>query len=218
MHFATSSASNWTGLVSITNWDGDWRNGSGIDQVLFGSSNAGLSAGQLTEIQFAGFPVGATMLSTGEVIPSSAPIPLTGDLDRDAHLTAADISAMMGALADVSSYQATNQLSDSDLKTLADVHMDGTIDNLDVQALIVQLATSTLSGSGGSGATTVPEPPSLVAATSALLVLFRGFRFKSTWTGSKRGFRSGQGPGNAGTADFLRSAQFSFVNRTDRQR
>src|SRR5262249_43516137 len=85
VQFAASSATSWSGLVSITNWDGDWRNGSGTDQVLFGSSSAGLSASQLTEIQFSGFPVGAIILSTGEVIPSSAPIPLTSDLDRDAH-------------------------------------------------------------------------------------------------------------------------------------
>jgi len=156
------------------------------------------------------------------VIPSSAPIPLTGDLDRDTHVTAADISAMMEALADVSSYQATNQLSDSDLKTLADVNLDGTIDNLDVQALIAHLATSALSGSGGSGATTVPEPPSLVAAMSALLVL-AGFVRSSSLCGkllgksSQFGFRWPR-PGEPRVSRFSGPAQFSFVNRTDRQR
>src|SRR5262249_55935302 len=119
--FAASNAIVWSGQLSIANWDGDWRNGNGADRVLFGSSSGGLTAGQLNEIQFDGFPIGAAILPSGEVIPSSAPLPLAGDLDRDAHVTVSDISALTGALADLNSYQAVNQLSDTDFKTLADV-------------------------------------------------------------------------------------------------
>jgi len=171
VHFGGSSAMVWTGLLSIANWDGDWRNGNGMDQVLFGMSSAGLTANQLGEIQFAGFPVGAAMLSTGEVIPSSAPNPLLGDLNRDAHATAADLAAMMQALVDLDNYQANNQLFDSDLKTIADANLDGTIDNLDLQALITRLANGTAAGGGGSSATAVPEPPAVVCAACALLAV-----------------------------------------------
>jgi autotransporter-associated beta strand protein len=173
VRFANSGATAWSGLLSIANWDGDWRNGNGVDQVLFGSSTTGLTASQLSEIQFAGFPRGAAILSTGEAIPSSAPNPLAGDLDQNAHVTAADISAMTRALVDLDDYQATNQLLDPDLKTIADVNLDGGIDNLDLQALIVRLAT--LAGGGGSSATAVPEPPAIMCAAWALLAVWVNF-------------------------------------------
>jgi hypothetical protein len=105
------------------------------------------------------------------VIPSSAPNPLPGDLDRDAHVTPADITATMRALADLDNYQATNNLSDPDLKTIADLNLDGTIDNLDVQALIVGLANGSLAGGGSFSTTAVPEPPAIASAASALLAL-----------------------------------------------
>jgi hypothetical protein len=59
------------------------------------------------------------------------------------------------------------------LTTIVDVNLDGGANNLDLQALIVRLAT--LAGGGSSSATAVPEPCSLVCAGSAILALFGSF-------------------------------------------
>jgi hypothetical protein len=67
------TVSNWTGLT----------NGGGSDQLLFGNNSSGLTRTQLGQIQFAnpaGFPAGlypATMLGTGEVVPTFWPVLLS---------------------------------------------------------------------------------------------------------------------------------------------
>jgi autotransporter-associated beta strand protein len=76
LKFASSSSVGWTGgtILTVTNWTGS-ISGGGAEQVVFGSSSSGLSAGQLSQIRFAnppGFPTGnyaATILGTGEVVP-----------------------------------------------------------------------------------------------------------------------------------------------------
>ena len=67
-------------VLTITNWNGSVT-GGGAEQVVFGSSSSGLSAGQVIQVRFAnpaGFPTGsyyATILSTGEVVPQpGAPV------------------------------------------------------------------------------------------------------------------------------------------------
>ena len=46
---------------------------------------------------------------------ASGPLPLPGDFNRDGHVDAADIPAMITALTDLKSYKTTNGMSDSDL-------------------------------------------------------------------------------------------------------
>ncbi len=79
--FAASSAVTWTAATTLTisNWNGS-VNGGGADQLFFGTTSSGLSAGQIAQIQFVnppGFDLGnyaAKILSTGEVVPvSTAP-------------------------------------------------------------------------------------------------------------------------------------------------
>jgi hypothetical protein len=75
VRFANSSSVAWSnqaGLL-IANWNGS-PNGGGNDQVYFGSSSSGLTAQQLSQIQFknpngasGNFP--ARILSTGEIVP-----------------------------------------------------------------------------------------------------------------------------------------------------
>jgi hypothetical protein len=75
LQFANSSSVAWSnqaGLL-ITNWNGS-PNGGGNHQVYFGSSSSGLTAQQLSQIQFknpnglsGNFP--ARILSTGEIVP-----------------------------------------------------------------------------------------------------------------------------------------------------
>ena len=130
-------------------WVGAIVYGNGTDQIVFGNSTSGLNGTQLNAIQFAGFPIGAAILPSGEIVPASAPIPLAGDVNEDAHITVADISALMQALADLGDYETDNHLSDPAFHTVVDVNGDGKINNLDVQYLIGLVATSVSAPSGG---------------------------------------------------------------------
>jgi autotransporter-associated beta strand protein len=72
LRFLDSSTATWNGTLSITNWSGS-TSGGGTDQLFFGTTASGLSASQLSAVQFID-PNGisgifsATMLSSGEVI------------------------------------------------------------------------------------------------------------------------------------------------------
>lgn len=80
LHFADSSGAAWTAsqILRIDNWSGS-PTGGGTEQLIFGSTSTGLSTTQLGQIQFldpAGFAAGtygATILSTGEVVPVPEP-------------------------------------------------------------------------------------------------------------------------------------------------
>ncbi|MDP4117121.1 MAG: Ig-like domain-containing protein, partial [Bacteroidota bacterium] len=77
-HTLTFTASNgvaWTGskMLTITGWQGGWDGTSGnAGKIFVGNSNAGLTVSQLSQIQFlnGGIYYPATILSTGEVVPS----------------------------------------------------------------------------------------------------------------------------------------------------
>jgi len=79
LRFADSSAVSWSSgeLLMIQNWSGS-LNGGGSQQIFFGTSASGLTAQQLSQVQFsnpAGLPSGtysARILSNGEVVPDPA--------------------------------------------------------------------------------------------------------------------------------------------------
>jgi hypothetical protein len=76
LQFADSSSVPWAsdGLLTIFDWSGSLT-GGGSQQILFGTSASGLTAQQLSQVQFrnpTGLPTGtyaARILSTGEVVP-----------------------------------------------------------------------------------------------------------------------------------------------------
>jgi fibronectin-binding autotransporter adhesin len=74
LRFGDSSASPWSGLLSISGWSG-LEGGSGAERVIFGSTDSSLTADQLSRISFlnpAGFSpgnYGAAILASGEVVP-----------------------------------------------------------------------------------------------------------------------------------------------------
>jgi autotransporter-associated beta strand protein len=78
LHFANSSAATWSGTLQVLQWAGSPTGGSG-DQILFGTSAAGLTASQLARVSFvdpAGFAAGsyaARILPTGEIVPVPEP-------------------------------------------------------------------------------------------------------------------------------------------------
>ena len=88
-----------------------------------------------------------------------------GDFNRDGHVNNADIQAMMAALADLSDYESSQQLSDSQLMFIGDLNGDTHVNNADLQSLISRVANSTLPGGGGFAdngtLAAVPEPAAL---------------------------------------------------------
>lgn len=72
--FAASNAVAWTGGTTLTiqNWSGS-QTGGGTDRLIVGTTTSGLTATQLNQITFTGFPAGAQILSNGEVVPVPEP-------------------------------------------------------------------------------------------------------------------------------------------------
>lgn len=74
--FAASDAVAWTAnkKLIISGWAGTTGNTGTVGKIFVGNSATGLTAGQLAQIRFIGFP-SAMILSTGEIVPSSAAAP-----------------------------------------------------------------------------------------------------------------------------------------------
>ncbi|HZZ28261.1 MAG TPA: endo-1,4-beta-xylanase [Pirellulales bacterium] len=82
----------------------------------------------------------------------SVPVVL-GDFNGDGHLTSADIPAMLSALVNLASFEATN--GSSYVTSIGDINHDGQVNNIDIQALLNLLL------SGGGSSVAVPEPTGL---------------------------------------------------------
>ena len=94
-----------------------------------------------------------------------------GDFNRDGKLTAADVQSMLAALADLKTYQATNQLTNDELLAIGDLNGDSQTTNADIQGLI-----ALLSNGGGSGAATaVSEPASILPLLIGSLLVATAF-------------------------------------------
>jgi autotransporter-associated beta strand protein len=64
LNFSNSNGT-WTGTLTISGWS------YGAGQIFFGNNNTGLSAAQLSQINFTGFGSGARILGTGEIVPAN---------------------------------------------------------------------------------------------------------------------------------------------------
>jgi hypothetical protein len=73
LKFASSSTISWAGTtLTVTGWSGTAGSSGTAGKLFVGTDANGLTAGQLGKITFTGFPAGALILNTGEVVPSSA--------------------------------------------------------------------------------------------------------------------------------------------------
>jgi len=95
-----------------------------------------------------------------------------GNINEDTHVNVADISALEGALSDLSKYQAGTSIYRSnasgawdqpDFVDVADLTGDNLVNNLDLQGMINYLANNPtgLPAPGGGSLTAVPEPATL---------------------------------------------------------
>jgi len=92
-------------------------------------------------------------------------IPIAGDINRDGHLDAKDVTAMESALTDPTDFATANGITTAQLSLIGDVNGDGKFNSADVQALLSELK------SGGGSTSSVPEPSTFVLlALGALMV------------------------------------------------
>ena len=128
----------------------------------------GTRSGTFSSLQLPGLPGGlqwnTSQLTTTGVLSISGSNFAAGDFNRDGHVNAADIPAMLAALTDLNSYKATNSLSDANLLSIGDIDSSGAVTNADVQALLDLLK------SGGGSVDAVPEPPSIALMALAAVV------------------------------------------------
>jgi hypothetical protein len=164
-----TTALNGTLQVSVVNGFAPVM-GNKFDILSWGSLSGTFSAmqlpalsGSLTWSTSQLYTLGILAVVDGQYLP--------GDFNRDGHVDSADVSPMMGALVNLSGYQATHSnLSTAQLFEIEDVNEDGKVNNADLQALLNLLQT------GGGSTDPVPEPASWVLAFVALAMV-SGTRF-----------------------------------------
>jgi hypothetical protein len=169
INFANSSELHWapgttaTGAtLHIANWNGNATTGGGLDQIVFPSLTS-LTPNQLNQIVFdgSGFTNARLIAVAGgaELVPTNtapAGLLLAGDINKDSHVNAADIPALMNALVDVNAYLDQTGFTPGQAITVADMNFDDVINNSDVQSLITYLKN------GGGSTAAVPEPAGFV--------------------------------------------------------
>jgi hypothetical protein len=122
---------------------------------------------------------GATALVDGTAAHNALPavnsflVICPGDFNADGHLTAADISAMLSALADLNTYKSIHNFTDADLLNIGDLDGDHAITNRDIQSVLDALA---ISGSGGFAS--VPEPTTQCLFLLAAITVIVGRRLR----------------------------------------
>ena len=112
------------------------------------------AAGGFYNIYHIYFSLGSVALGGVEV--DNIRLVLPGDFNQDGHVDASDISAGEAALTNLNGYMSTYHMNSEDLNLIGDVNGDNTVNNADLQKLILNLKA----GLGSTAA--VPEPASLV--------------------------------------------------------
>ena len=80
--FADSHTQTWNGTLTITGWSGTTGStGSGTaGQIYVGTTNAALTSTQLSHITFNGYAPGAAITSTGQIVPATPVVSVSGTL------------------------------------------------------------------------------------------------------------------------------------------
>ncbi|HEY2826955.1 MAG TPA: autotransporter-associated beta strand repeat-containing protein [Pirellulales bacterium] len=154
---AVNPAWSATGVLTIAGWN--YNHSAGSDNhVVFPA--AGLTATQLSQIQFDHFHQGAqfapTLGVTNGLFTANEIVPVVGDINQDGHVNAADIGAIELALTNPSSYAGLHSaFTSKDISFILDVDTNGSVNNGDLMYLISGLKS-------GGVFLQVPEPSTLV--------------------------------------------------------
>jgi fibronectin-binding autotransporter adhesin len=135
--------------------------GNSFDILDWGSLSGTFSALQLPNLNNGPLGWDTSQLYTTGVLSVTAT--LRGDFNRDGHVTAADIPAMLTALTDLNAYASNNSLSPTQLASIGDFDNSGAVTNRDIQGLLDLVASL-----GGGAVTAVPEPASILLLALAL--------------------------------------------------
>ncbi len=181
VNFANSTGNTWAGTLTIDNWT------YGSDHLSVG--DGGLLGAQLSDIQFADFAKGASLISgstSGAARADGEVTPLIGDVNGDGHVDVRDVTALLKALANPDTYRQeriTGSVADgitaspsgvftiSDVQFALDIDGDGVDTNADIQSLLTYL----ISGNGSQSP--VPEPGGFVLlAVGGLFLIGRHIR------------------------------------------
>jgi hypothetical protein len=92
-----------------------------------------------------------------------------GDFNRDGVLDSPDVSAMLQALTDLTSYATKQVFSDDDLRIVGDINHDGAVNNLDIQPLL-----DLLSGVAADGSTSPLTEQSIHAPSVQVIPVASG--------------------------------------------
>lgn len=169
---AAGSGPQFKSYTLITDNAGDYINANGtLATVTWNAANAlpGDYAVKLTATKDPGSDTQFTS-GLGNPVPAAfgdgtLTVVLPGDFNRDNHVNASDLAAMMNALSDLNAYKSAKGLDATGLLAIGDINGDSKVTNADLQSLISLLRT----GSGSN--TAIPEPPALSLFTIGSLIL-----------------------------------------------
>jgi hypothetical protein len=141
------------------------------DMYLFNNNNIGSSdtPPSFQELTGLGPTLSVTVPQQSMEVVILNPV-LAGDMNRDGHITSADILPMMQALTNPQGYESTYGVNAADLQLIGDTSGDSVFTNSDLQSLLNLLK------SGGGTADSVPEPASWVLVLLAVAIV-SGTRF-----------------------------------------
>jgi hypothetical protein len=73
--FSASNAITWGGnVLTVNGWTGTGGSSGTLGQIIVGTTSSGLTSAQLAKFSFTNYAPGAIQLSTGEVVPTPAPV------------------------------------------------------------------------------------------------------------------------------------------------
>jgi autotransporter-associated beta strand protein len=210
MTFAASNGLTWVAAktITITGWTGIAGASGTAGKIFVGNSNTGLTAGQLAQISFSGYSNTATILSTGEIVPT----PTT----KTVGTTGADFATLKLAF-DAINANTSGLYSGTVILKVIDNTTEGTAMTLNPNGSIKSI-TKVAGGTGYTSAPTVTisAPPAGGIQATATVAVSAGAITTFTITNAGKGYTSVPtvsfgGPGTGATANAVVSGNYNRI-------